>query len=218
MSKQSGQIENVPQECRVTQNSASFDSILRPVNECSISTSKFTCHFTKCVLCGRYCAECLISIILFNIFWTCDIFIWYWWKIWSSKEVANCSVYSWLSLSSFLRGHQSCSGTTPPPNYSVWASSQVPRLEILWAKFITIILFTCHDRFRNGHISLFCPMKSEERFAVRLLGTVLSLLQNRQRNKLVWLILEILLSRCGTQNHRCHPFTLLQIKPTLCEG
>ena len=44
-------------------------------------------------------------------------------------------------------------------------------------------------------------MKSEERFAVRLLGMVLSLLQNRQRNKLVWLILEILLSRCGTQNH-----------------
>ena len=57
-------------------------------------------------------------------------------------------------------------------------------------------------------------MKSEERFAVRFLGKVLSLLQNRQRNKLVWLILDILLYRCGTQNHRCHPSTLLQIKPT----
>lgn len=35
MSNQSGQIEKVSQECRVTQSSESFESILRPVNAVS---------------------------------------------------------------------------------------------------------------------------------------------------------------------------------------
>lgn len=193
MSKQSGQIVNVPQECRVTQNSASFDSNLRPVNECSISTSKFACPILSVYSVASIVLSALYPLS-YLIFWTCDIFIWYWWKIWSSKGSKWCTIR--LSLSSFLRGHQSCSSTTPPPSVSPRASSQVPDSEILWAKFITIILFTCHDRFRNGHISLFCPMKSEGRLLWGFRNSLIPLLQNRQRNKLVWLILEDSLSRC----------------------
>ena len=127
---QSGQIEKVSQECRLTQSNASSDSVLRPVNvESQLPSLPVTLlsvySVTGIVLSALYPLFHLIFFGPVRYAYDTD-------GNFGAPRRKQNAVYTVGCLSLlFYEGISLVQVPTPPPNYSAWASSQVPRLEIL---------------------------------------------------------------------------------------